>query len=102
MSMHNEDKQNPYRGKGIYYTPPKHKEKPIISVVLLKPDEEHEHQYCMFFCNDCKNAIMQYKGEIISIIPGQTESEAPIIVQCSNQKCRRKYQFNYFAKPANE
>lgn len=42
----------------------------------------------MWFCNICRTALFQYKGEIVSIVPGNPEAEGedvtkfPFIIKC--------------------
>jgi RNase P subunit RPR2 len=50
----------------------------------------------IFFCPVCRNGVIQYRGDIVSIIPGTSESQLPIIVLC--KKCRTKYIFHQVVK----
>lgn len=78
---------------------PKTKQKKFTTTVtLIRVNPNVNDEANMFFCNDCKNAVAQYKGEVIKIHPGEVEVDAPLIVQCSNPKCNRKYLFNYFVE----
>lgn len=71
----------------------------VTTVTLIKPNDGlGDNGLHIFNCPDCKNPVLQYRGEIASILPGFTPVELPIIVQCSNRDCRRKYSFNYFAE----
>lgn len=67
----------------------------ITSVYLEKFVDGSIHK---FFCSDCRNAVCQYQGEVVSIVPGLAPSSLPLLVQCSNEKCRRKYQFISFVE----
>jgi hypothetical protein len=69
----------------------------ITTVTLIKPKEGDKERH-VFFCPDCRNAIIEYIGEVVSIVPGRIPQDLPITVPCRNYKCRRKYTFNYFAE----
>ena len=71
-----------------------HKKKKYCSVRL----EYDEFNWHMFYCADCRNPVMQYKGEIIEIIPGLEESHLPFIVMCSNVNCQKLYNFIWVLK----
>lgn len=60
----------------------------VVSVTIL---ENRSDNYKMWNCPTCKNPVFQYKGDVISITPGETLVEIPIIIQCSNSNCRQKY-----------
>lgn len=68
--------------------------KSIITTVYLSRPENHELH--IFHCPDCKNPVIQYAGEIVKIIPGMNETKLPIVVECSNGRCKRKYNFITF------
>lgn len=45
----------------------------------------------MFFCFNCQNPILQYSGDVASIIPGYVKTEYPIFTMCKN--CKKLYSF---------
>jgi len=52
-----------------------------------------------FFCPDCRNMLMSYTGEIVSIVPGGIQIHTPTsIIQCQNRNCGKKFQFVYVAE----
>lgn len=58
--------------------------------------DDLDDQWHPFFCHDCRTQILQYKGDIVSISPGVAPKNiglSPIMVQCRNPNCNRKYQF---------
>jgi len=61
--------------------------KSICTVKLEYNDKRHH----MFYCNDCRNVVFQYKGEVIQILPGLLESSTPMLAMCSNDKCNKTY-----------
>ena len=69
----------------------------MTAVTLIKPETGDDSKH-VFFCPDCRNAIIEYIGEVISIVPGSIPKDLPIAVACKNYKCKRKYMFNYFAE----
>jgi len=68
------------------------------TVTLIRRPPEIDLESHVFFCPDCRNAIIEYIGEVVSIVPGGESQELPITVPCKNYKCKRKYTFNYFAE----
>lgn len=74
-------------------------EHPVISVWLDYNPEDHWQPY---FCTGCKNMIMQYKGEVVMEMPGEHPTTTPHMVQCSNPRCKRKYNFIAFTYVLSE
>jgi hypothetical protein len=62
-----------------------------IDVVTIAIVENFTDNFKMFNCPTCKNPVFQYKGRLVSIIPGYAPTEIPILIQCSNSQCRQKY-----------
>ena len=62
-----------------------------IDVITVAIAENFTNNMKMFNCPTCKNPVFQYKGRLVSIIPGFAPTEVPTIVQCSNSNCRQKY-----------
>lgn len=56
----------------------------------------------MFNCPTCKAPILQIQGDIVTMLPGESPSRLPIIIQCRNPNCGRKYQFHVLTQPADE
>lgn len=48
----------------------------------------------MFYCPKCRFPILQFEGEIVTILPGGSPSRLPLVIQCRGQNCGRKYMFN--------
>lgn len=44
-----------------------------------------------FHCPVCRCPLFQYCGEVVSIIPGGSPTPVPVIIQCKNKNCGRKY-----------
>lgn len=61
-----------------------------MSIYLIFYDDTVPH---MYYCNACRNPIMQYRGEVIMEIPGLHDNNYPIIIQCKNDRCKRRYNF---------
>ena len=59
----------------------------VITVSIV----ENLGYWKMWNCPTCKAPVFQYKGRILSIVPGFVPTEVPILVQCSNRECRQKY-----------
>ena len=62
-----------------------------IDVVTVAVVENYTDNFKMFNCPTCKNPVFQYKGRLVSIIPGYAPTEIPVVIQCSNTNCRQKY-----------
>ena len=80
-----------YRSQNDKYTI----KKTIISVWLV---DHGEGDWKMYFCPDCRNAIAQYKGNIVMEVPGSTPEKTPVMIQCKNPRCGRKIQFEDIVK----
>lgn len=48
----------------------------------------------MFYCPSCRYPILQYKGDVVTILPGDSPSQLPLVVQCKGRNCGKKYVFN--------
>lgn len=65
---------------------------PVTSVWLAKdPLDPEGYRLKMFFCPNCQNPVIQYKGHIVTIVPGACPSKLPILAKCSN--CKMRYLF---------
>ncbi len=62
-----------------------------IDVVTISIVENFTDFFKMFNCPTCKNPLFQYKGRLVSIIPGAVPTLIPVIIQCSNNNCKQKY-----------
>lgn len=69
------------------------------TVYLSRPESQDLHK---FHCVDCRTPILQYKGEAVKIVPGFNVASLPIVVQCSNSRCKRKYNFISFVEELND
>lgn len=48
----------------------------------------------IFYCHLCRYPILQYQGDVVTLIPGEAPSQLPIIVQCKGKHCGNKYVFH--------
>lgn len=48
----------------------------------------------MFYCPRCRFPILQFEGELVTILPGSSPSKLPIAIQCRGRDCGIKYRFN--------
>jgi len=51
----------------------------------------------IFHCIRCGSPIIQFKGNIIDILPGIVPASLPLILQCNNSRCKHKYMFRDIA-----
>ena len=63
-----------------------------ITVYLNRNDSKSDY-WKMYYCNDCRNPIMQYMGEVVMAVPGAEAVSLPIMIACSNKNCTRRYCF---------
>jgi len=52
----------------------------------------------MYYCSKCRCPVFQYIGNLITEIPGGSPAKVPIIKQCPNKQCGRKYYVNAIVK----
>ena len=62
----------------------------VITVVL---NHDKSDNINIFHCPYCGNKMIQFKGNIAQILPGEVPMKLPTILRCSNNKCRRNYCF---------
>ena len=72
--------------------------KRVVSVWLIN---DGDTQWRMYHCPDCRNAIFQYKGDIVAEVPGGAELEYPILIQCKNPNCGRRVLICYVTSQFN-
>ncbi len=48
----------------------------------------------MFFCYNSQTPILQYKGTVISILPGLSPYEPYTLIKCKDSRCPMAYSFN--------
>jgi hypothetical protein len=46
-----------------------------------------------FHCHRCGNVVIQYKGFVVSVLPGLAPVKLPTILRCQNSKCKQHYSF---------
>lgn len=56
----------------------------------------------MFNCPTCKAPVLQIQGDVVTMLPGESPSKLPIIIQCRNPMCGRKFQFHVMPEPVTE
>ena len=66
------------------------KDIPVTSVVLER-DTENPDNLSMFYCPKCSKPLIQYKGRLAFIYPGQTPCNMPLVLEC--ERCKTKYLF---------
>lgn len=64
------------------------RQKKKICTIIIEYNDEQWH---FFYCNDCRNPVFQYKGDVIKTIPGLSVSTTPILNMCSNNQCQKIY-----------
>ena len=64
--------------------------KRVMSVRVVSRDND---RWSIYHCPDCRNPIAQYKGDIVSEVPGEAPHPYPVMIQCRNIKCGRKIMF---------
>ncbi len=66
----------------------------VTSVILTRDiDDPEGRKVKMFFCHNCQNPILQYKGDVAWVVPGELPLELPTFIKCSNKNCGRVYSF---------
>lgn len=64
-----------------------------VTSVILEQDIDHPEMMKAFHCPDCgKNVGVQYTGNIVMIVPGNTHALVPLFKSCP--QCKKKYLFN--------
>ena len=67
---------------------------PVTSVYLTKDADDHTNSRLkMFFCFNCMAPIVQYRGRVITIIPGEPVIQIGTVTKCKNQRCSQLYCF---------
>jgi hypothetical protein len=65
----------------------------VIHVWLDRRDRNIKHP---FFCCNCRNMIMEYTGDVVSITARNEDEKMPTqVIQCSNNNCRTRFRFVY-------
>lgn len=63
---------------------------PVTTVILGKDwDDPQGHNLHMFFCFNCQNPLVQYKGFVTKILPGDLNEPVGAYLRCDN--CGRVY-----------
>ena len=62
-----------------------------IYTVCIVPTEEDTWK--MYYCPDCREPIVRYKGDIVCEIPGESPKPYPLEVKCKNPACGRTLVF---------
>ena len=62
------------------------------TTVTLVADPENKLK--MFFCFNSQTPVIQYKGIIISVLPGLSPYEPYTILKCKEHRCPMAYIFN--------
>ena len=50
----------------------------------------------LFYCPKCRYPLLQYQGDIVTLLPGTSQSRLPIVVQC--RSCSHKYMFHFIVR----
>lgn len=67
------------------------REKAIPKLISIWIEFNTDYDPHIFYCHACRNPIMQYQGEVIMELPSNHPSKMPLIIQCKNQTCKRRY-----------
>lgn len=51
----------------------------------------NEAELKIYYCSTCRCPLLQFKGDLIQELPGLAEAKLPMILQCRNPSCGRKY-----------
>ena len=62
------------------------------TTVTLVADPENKLK--MFFCFNSQTPIIQYKGIVISVLPGLSPYEPYTILKCKDSRCPMAFSFN--------
>lgn len=66
----------------------------VTSVYLFQDLDDHENKKLkMFFCYNCMTPIVQYRGRVTTIIPGEPIIELGTVIKCKNTRCSQLYCF---------
>ncbi len=66
---------------------------PVTTVILGKDyDDPEGHRLHMFFCFNCQNPLVQYKGFVFKIIAGDLPFDVGLYLKCEN--CNHIYNFH--------
>jgi len=66
---------------------------PVTSVWLQRDITDPQgYNLKMFFCPNCQNPLIQYKGNVIQIVPGEGPYKVGTVLQCKN--CKSRYMFH--------
>ena len=67
---------------------------PVTSVTLARDVADPlEQRIYMFHCIRCGSPVLQHGGNVVRIMPIYEPTELPMIIQCSNSRCKHKYLF---------
>lgn len=69
-----------------------------LKITTVYLDYDPFGQVTMFYCHSCRYPLLQYSGEIVTLLPGTQEFSPPIIIKCGNKHCGHKYALLGFIK----
>jgi len=52
----------------------------------------------IYYCPKCRCPVFQHKGNVVQELPGDSDANPPIIIQCRNKNCGKKYMIHPFVK----
>lgn len=52
----------------------------------------------IYYCSTCRCPLLQFKGDLVQELPGLTEAKLPMIIQCRNPQCGRKFMVTAIVK----
>lgn len=58
------------------------------------PGVQQRLAYCMW----CRCPLFSVKGDIVTVIPGDSPASLPVTVQCRNKSCGYKWHLNLLVK----
>ena len=65
------------------------KEVKVTSVVLER--NEDPSKILLFYCPVCTRPLIQYKGRIAFILPGEVPCNIPLLIEC--KRCKTNFMF---------
>lgn len=73
--------------------PKTQKERPAKRIYTVWIVPTNDDIWRMYYCPDCREPIIRYKGDIVAEIPGESPQPYPLEVMCKNKGCGRTLVF---------
>jgi len=62
-----------------------------IDVITISIVENYSGHFILFRCSICGNPVFEFRGRVVSELPGGAPVEIPIVVQCQHSNCKQRY-----------